>query len=79
MARLPPGGGGGWREAEPASDPTREERVTDVEASGRQERGSGTVRQDDSGAVMDGGGGETDDIVCLRPRCRSGAPPLSPR
>lgn len=43
------GGGAGGRRVQ------REESVTDVEASARQESESGTVRHVDSGAVMDGG------------------------
>lgn len=42
----------------------------------RKKSESGTVRHVDSGVVMDGEWGKTDDIVCLRPCCHSGGLPL---
>ena len=53
-----------------------EENVTDVEACASEKSESGTVRHVDSGVVMDGEWGKTDDIVCLRPCCHSGGLPL---
>lgn len=55
---------------------SREENVTEVEASASEKSESGTVRHVDSGVVMDGEWGKTDDIVCLRPCCHSGGLPL---